>query len=221
MLGRPVGLHISGTQRATHAKELSRWLMTLLFCEHLAPAGHPETTRAPTCGTRCDRARGSRRAPSGSRHSQRHCTRSSRACTPKQYLHTLLGQAAGRSRLLRRGHVLQCFSRSLRLAPPRSRRCDRDHGRAARSSAPTSDWRWSDRPGITHARSGAMGFCLLNNVADRGGACPRTRCRARRDRRLRRAPRQWDTRGILRGPQSVLYVSLHQSPLYPGTGAAR
>jgi acetoin utilization deacetylase AcuC-like enzyme len=83
-----------------------------------------------------------------------------------------------------------------------------------------------DRPGFSALRppghhaeaAGAMGFCLLNNVAiaarhaldDLGAA--------------RVLVFDWDvhhgngTNDIFHSSPEVLYVSIHQSPLYPGTG---
>jgi len=76
------------------------------------------------------------------------------------------------------------------------------------------------RPPGHHAESErAMGFCLFNNVAvaaryalDRLGAS-------------RVLVLDWDvhhgngTNDIFHGTDAVLYASIHQSPLYPGTGA--
>jgi acetoin utilization deacetylase AcuC-like enzyme len=75
-------------------------------------------------------------------------------------------------------------------------------------------------PGHHAERDRAMGFCLFNNVAvaaahalERGGA-------------ERVLILDWDvhhgngTEAIFYGSPRVLYVSIHQSPLYPGTGAA-
>ena len=74
-------------------------------------------------------------------------------------------------------------------------------------------------PGHHAERSRAMGFCLFNNVAV---AAQRAldRHRARRVMVL-----DWDvhhgngTNDIFYDTDAVLYVSLHQSPLYPGTGS--
>ncbi len=76
------------------------------------------------------------------------------------------------------------------------------------------------RPPGHHARPGAaMGFCLLNNVAIAAEAA------------LRRGARRvmildWDvhhgngTQEVFAARDDVLYMSVHQFPFYPGTGAA-
>ncbi|HEX4467681.1 MAG TPA: histone deacetylase [Solirubrobacteraceae bacterium] len=76
------------------------------------------------------------------------------------------------------------------------------------------------RPSGHHAESGrAMGFCLFNNVAV-AAATAIAELGVRRVLVL-----DWDvhhgngTEEIFRGRGDVLFVSLHQRPLYPGTGA--
>jgi acetoin utilization deacetylase AcuC-like enzyme len=75
-------------------------------------------------------------------------------------------------------------------------------------------------PGHHAERDRAMGFCLLNNVAV-GAAHAIAEGGADRVMVL-----DWDvhhgngTAEIFEADPSVLYVSIHQSPLYPGTGAA-
>ena len=77
------------------------------------------------------------------------------------------------------------------------------------------------RPPGHHAESNrAMGFCLFNNAAV-GAAHALAACGAERVLIL-----DWDvhhgngTAEIFDRRADVLYVSIHQSPLYPGTGAA-
>ncbi len=75
-------------------------------------------------------------------------------------------------------------------------------------------------PGHHAERNQSMGFCLFNNVAvaaahaQRAHGCPRVLIL------------DWDvhhgngTNDIFHTTSAVCYVSIHQSPLYPGTGSA-
>ena len=75
-------------------------------------------------------------------------------------------------------------------------------------------------PGHHAERDRAMGFCLFNNVGV-AAAHALEECGADRVLVL-----DWDvhhgngTEAIFYGSSQVLYSSIHQSPLYPGTGAA-
>ncbi|HEX4421414.1 MAG TPA: histone deacetylase [Kofleriaceae bacterium] len=73
-------------------------------------------------------------------------------------------------------------------------------------------------PGHHATRDRAMGFCLLNNVAAAAAA-------ARANGAARVAILDWDvhhgngTQDIFWDDPDVLYMSVHQFPFYPGTGA--
>jgi acetoin utilization deacetylase AcuC-like enzyme len=75
-------------------------------------------------------------------------------------------------------------------------------------------------PGHHATRDQGMGFCLLNNVALAAAAAIHAGL-------TRVAVVDWDvhhgngTQDIFWADGRVLFVSLHESPLYPGTGAAR
>ena len=75
-------------------------------------------------------------------------------------------------------------------------------------------------PGHHATRERAMGFCLFNNVAIAATAA------LRRDGVDRVLVLDWDvhhgngTNDLFHDTDSVLYVSIHESPLYPGTGPA-
>jgi acetoin utilization deacetylase AcuC-like enzyme len=75
-------------------------------------------------------------------------------------------------------------------------------------------------PGHHATRERAMGFCLFNNVAIAA------RAGLRRDGVDRVLILDWDvhhgngTNDVFRETDEVLYVSIHESPLYPGSGPA-
>jgi acetoin utilization deacetylase AcuC-like enzyme len=184
-----------------------------LFCEHLAPAGHPE---------RPERLHAARAAIAHAELDLRRVDLATRFATndelarvhAQQYLHRL-DQLAGRSGYLDEDTFYSEASV--------------DAARAAAGAALVITDALLDRradfglalvrPPGHHARpSGAMGFCLLNNVA-----VAAAHARARGVERV--AIVDFDvhhgngTQEMFYADPSVLYVSLHQSPLYPGTGA--
>ena len=185
-----------------------------VFCEHVAPAGHPE---------RAERLHAARAAIAHAELDLRRVDLATRSATDdelvrvhaQQYLHTL-GQAAGRS-----GYFDEdTFYSASSVAAARA-----GAGAALVITDALLDERADFglalvRPPGHHARpSGAMGFCLLNNVA-----IAAAHARARGVERV--AIVDFDvhhgngTQEMFYADPSVLYVSLHQSPLYPGTGAA-
>jgi acetoin utilization deacetylase AcuC-like enzyme len=184
-----------------------------LFCEHLAPAGHPE---------RLERLHAARAAVAHAELDLRRVDLATRAATndelarvhAQQYLHQL-DQVAGRSGYLDE----DTFYSPASVAAARA-----GAGAALVITDALLDRRADFglalvRPPGHHARpNAAMGFCLLNNVA-----AAAAHARSRGVERV--AIVDFDvhhgngTQEIFYADPNVLYVSLHQSPLYPGTGA--
>jgi len=185
-----------------------------LFCEHLAPAGHPE---------RPERLHAARAAIARADIDLQRLDLATRYATSEElarvhaeaYL-TRLGQAAGQS-----GYFDEdTFYSAQSVAAARA-----GAGAALVVTDALLDRRADYglalvRPPGHHARpSGAMGFCLLNNVA-----VAAAHARARGVERV--AIVDFDvhhgngTQEMFYDDPSVLFVSLHQSPLYPGSGAA-
>ena len=185
-----------------------------LFCQHLAPAGHPE---------RPERLHAARAAIAHADFDLHRTDLATRAATNDElvrvhdeaYLETL-GQAAGQA-----GYFDEdTFYSAQSVAAARA-----GAGAAIVITETLLDRRADFglallRPPGHHARpSGAMGFCLLNNVA-----VAAAHARARGVQRV--AIVDFDvhhgngTQEMFYDDPSVLFVSLHQSPLYPGSGAA-
>ena len=186
-----------------------------LFCEHIAPAGHPE---------RAERLHAARAAIAQADLDLRRMDLATRSATDDELarVHTepylkLLGQVAGRTGYLDEDTFYSASSVDAARAGAGAALVITDaliDGRADFGLALV-------RPPGHHARpSGAMGFCLLNNVA-----VAAAHARARGVERV--AIIDFDvhhgngTQEAFYADPSVLYVSLHQSPLYPGSGAAQ
>jgi acetoin utilization deacetylase AcuC-like enzyme len=185
-----------------------------LFLEHRAPAGHPE---------RAERLHAARAAVARSEISLQRIDLAARAATTEElarvhgerYLHQL-DQLAGRSGYL----DADTYYTEASVAAARTA-----SGAAIVLTDSLLDGRAQFgvallRPPGHHARpDSAMGFCLLNNVA-----VAAAHARARGAERV--AIIDFDvhhgngTQEIFYDDPSVLYVSLHQFPFYPGSGAA-
>jgi acetoin utilization deacetylase AcuC-like enzyme len=185
-----------------------------LFCEHLPPAGHPE---------RPERLHAARAAIARSDFDLHRKDLATRGATNDELVRVhdqayleRLGQAAGQV-----GYFDEdTFYSQQSVAAARA-----GAGAAIVITDALLDQRADFglallRPPGHHARpSGAMGFCLLNNVA-----VAAAHARARGVERV--AVVDFDvhhgngTQEMFYADPSVLFVSLHQSPLYPGSGAA-
>jgi acetoin utilization deacetylase AcuC-like enzyme len=185
-----------------------------LFVEHRAPAGHPE---------RAERLHAARAAVARTELALQRIDLAARAATTEElarvhgehYLHQL-DQLAGRSGYL----DADTYYTEASVAAARTA-----SGAAVVLSDSLLDGRAQFgvallRPPGHHARpDSAMGFCLLNNVA-----VAAAHARARGAERV--AIVDFDvhhgngTQEIFYEDPSVLYVSLHQFPFYPGSGAA-
>lgn len=184
-----------------------------LFCEHVAPAGHPERPE------RLHAARAAIARTDFDLHRTDFATRDASTdellrVHDEEYLQQL-GQAAGQA-----GYFDDdTFYSAQSVAAARA-----GAGAAIVITDALLDRRADFglallRPPGHHARpSSAMGFCLLNNVA-----VAAAHARARGCERV--AIVDFDvhhgngTQEIFYDDPSVLFISLHQSPLYPGSGA--
>jgi acetoin utilization deacetylase AcuC-like enzyme len=185
-----------------------------LFYEHRVPAGHPErperldAARAALAHTELGFPRLALRARDASNHelARVHTSR---------YLDEL-GRSAGRTGYFDADTYFMEASVAAAL---------RAAGAAVELSEALLEGRASFgvallRPPGHHARADtAMGFCLLNNVA-----VAAAHARARGAERVLIV--DWDvhhgngTQEMFYADPTVLYVSLHQFPFYPGTGDA-
>ena len=186
------------------------------FLDHDCRArGHPESP-ARLAAILAELARAAGRG-----HADAHAARRDRR-RGRSGAQPALPAAASRAR--RRDRRARPRHRPCRRAAT-TRRCWRRAPRSARSrrsgaAARTTPSRWCARPATTPRRSGAMGFCLFNNAAIAAEA-------ARRLGAERVMVLDWDvhhgngTQHIFERRRDVLYLSSHQYPFYPGTGASR
>ena len=183
------------------------------FAEHATPAGHPErperaAVMAAVAG-RWERAGGAVTAP------EAVTTQALLRVHDRQYIETIAATIGRRVRLDADTYTSPESEAIARLAAGASvsgvnHVLDRG-GRAVAFVRP---------PGHHAERTRAMGFCLFNNVAVAAAHAL--------TRGLRRvAIVDYDvhhgngTQWMFYDDSRVLYVSLHQYPFYPGTGAAR
>ena len=185
-----------------------------LFSEHLAPAGHPE---------RPERLHAARAAIARADFDLQRTDLATRSATDDELVRVhdesyliKLGQAAGQ---------VGYFDEDTFFSPQSVAAARAGAGAAMVITDALLDHRADFgfallRPPGHHARpSGAMGFCLLNNVA-----IAAAHARARGVERV--AIVDFDvhhgngTQEMFYADPSVLFISLHQSPLYPGSGAA-
>ena len=180
------------------------------FEEHVTPPGHPERMERARVFTALARPVGQTRRGQGR---PRPATREELARVHDESYLDDVAAIAGRAVSLDADAYTSPESVEIaalalaRCRPPSTHDARRDRVRAGAAAGPP------------HAeRDRAMGFCLYNNVAV-AAAAARARHRTCRDRGHRRAPRQRVAVDVLRR-SGVLYVSSHQFPFYPGTGAA-
>jgi acetoin utilization deacetylase AcuC-like enzyme len=190
-----------------------------LFLEHVAPPGHPE------CGERllAVRAGLERAAAAASLGSSNYVSLGFGDASDEQlervhdsaYIESL-GHLAGRSGYLDSDTYLSVGSvaAARRAAGSAVALVEALHSGVARAGFALP------RPPGHHALADrAMGFCVLNNIAVAAA-------HARALGRERVLVLDWDvhhgngTEAMFYGDPRVLFVSLHQHPNYPGTGAA-
>jgi len=185
-----------------------------LFCEHLAPAGHPE---------RPERLHAARAAIARTDFELQRTDLATRGATDDELVRVhdeaylaQLGQAAGQVGYFDEDTFYSAQSVAAARAGAGAAIVVTDALLAQRADFGLALL----RPPGHHARpSGAMGFCLLNNIA-----VAAAHARARGIDRV--AIVDFDvhhgngTQEMFYDDPSVLFVSLHQSPLYPGSGAA-
>ena len=191
------------------------YILDEVFVHHRAPSGHPERP------ARAEAVRDALHAAGIASRGQLVAPRPAsddelvRVHAP-DYLDDLTNQVPGRSGWLDADTYFSPGTWDAALAAAGSTAqlaVDVLHGRYAHGLAVVRP------PGHHATRAHAMGFCLLNNVAVAAAA-------ARAEGASRVAILDWDvhhgngTQDIFWDDPSVLYLSVHQFPFYPGSGAA-
>jgi acetoin utilization deacetylase AcuC-like enzyme len=191
------------------------YILDEVFVHHRAPSGHPERP------ARAEAVRDALNAAGIASRGQRVATRAAtddelvRVHAP-DYLDQLALAVPGQSGWLDADTYFSPGTWDAALAAAGSTvqlAVDVLHGRFAHGIAVVRP------PGHHATRDRAMGFCLLNNVAAAAAA-------ARAEGAARVAILDWDvhhgngTQDIFWDDPNVLYLSVHQFPFYPGSGAA-
>jgi acetoin utilization deacetylase AcuC-like enzyme len=190
------------------------YILDEVFVQHRAPSGHPE--RPARAEAVRDALTAAGIASLGSQVATRAATDEelARVHTPA-YLDDLTRRVPGRSGWLDPDTYFSPGTWDAATAAAGSTTqlaLDVLHGRFARGLAVVRP------PGHHATQDRAMGFCLINNVAVAAAAL-----RAEGARRV--AILDWDvhhgngTQDIFWDDPDVLYLSVHQFPFYPGTGA--
>jgi len=191
------------------------YILDEVFVQHRAPSGHPERP------ARAEAVRDSLRAAGIASRGERVATRGAtddelaRVHAP-EYLDDLTLAVPGKTGWLDADTYFSPGTWDAALAAAGSTvqlTLDVLHGRFSHGIAVVRP------PGHHATRDRAMGFCLLNNAAAAAAA-------ARAEGAARVAILDWDvhhgngTQDIFWDDPNVLYMSVHQFPFYPGTGAA-
>ena len=186
------------------------------FVDHLTPPGHPD---------RVERAE-VMRAVASAWQARGGSVAAPRVATREELLrvHTIahleaLDRTAGRAATLDPDTFTSPASRDVAVLAAGAAMTAVETVVDRSPGAPASAFALVRPPGHHAGRDGAMGFCLLNNVAV---AASHALARG-----LRRVAIVDDdvhhgngTEEVFCEDPRVLYVSIHQSPFYPGTGAA-
>ncbi|HMG53139.1 MAG TPA: histone deacetylase [Kofleriaceae bacterium] len=190
------------------------YVLDEVFVEHRAPSGHPERP------ARAEAVRDALTAAGIAARGERIVTRAAsddelaRVHAPG-YLDDLAREVPGKSGWLDADTYFSPRTWDAALAAAGSTTqltLDVLHGRFSHGIAVVRP------PGHHATRDRAMGFCLLNNVAAAAAA-------ARAEGAARVAILDWDvhhgngTQDIFWNDPDVLYLSVHQYPFYPGSGA--